>query len=202
MQNGSNRHTSTSSLPSPTPPIESGEGFDDVTTFPIPASSNADCSPSPSASGSTTVPISGTAAPRVVVLPEQSRGEWSTLPEVLPRRTTERSHRIYALIDPRDDSCRYIGMTTDPDRRLREHVRSARFGDCHNFELEVWLGDLFRYCMQPRMVILETVERSQWSCAEKWWIAWGRRRGRLYNLENGGHSRRRKRKHANRKSGR
>ncbi|SRR6266496_5858610 len=35
----------------------------------------------------------------------------------------ERGYTIYALIDPRDSSIRYIGITDNPDQRLKEHLR-------------------------------------------------------------------------------
>jgi hypothetical protein len=34
-----------------------------------------------------------------------------------------RTYIIYALIDPRDDSVGYVGLTEYPDNRLRQHVQ-------------------------------------------------------------------------------
>lgn len=43
-----------------------------------------------------------------------------------PRKYTLVMPWIYYLKDPRDDSVRYIGYTTHPESRLREHLRDAR----------------------------------------------------------------------------
>lgn len=43
---------------------------------------------------------------------------------------------IYGLLDPRDNRCRYVGKTDDPERRFQEHLgakdRSRRTCWLHN----------------------------------------------------------------------
>jgi hypothetical protein len=35
---------------------------------------------------------------------------------------TNRIHTAYALTDPRDNGVRYIGITVNPDEKLKQHV--------------------------------------------------------------------------------
>jgi hypothetical protein len=118
---------------------------------------------------------------------------FSCLPEVMPERAT-RVVWVYGLLDPRDETLRYVGKSKDPDRRLSEHVSAPQRGDCHNRELEVWLDDLASFGMRPRMVLLEEVPADAWKTAERWWIAWARARGHVHNIEDGGTPKRFKKK--------
>jgi hypothetical protein len=58
---------------------------------------------------------------------------------------------IYALIDPRDDSVRYVGMTEDVYRRFLAHLR----GLDNNREKNTWLYELR---LANKMVIMKTLE--------------------------------------------
>ncbi len=81
--------------------------------------------------------------------------------------TLRSGQRIYALADPRDDSIRYVGCSSDPAKRLREHLRSKAD---NNEEKMAWIAELRDASMLPRLVILEEVEDSQraWEREDRW----------------------------------
>jgi predicted GIY-YIG superfamily endonuclease len=64
----------------------------------------------------------------------------------------EHTYIIYALIDPRDSSIRYIGITDNPDQRLKEHLR-GRGGNPPKRE---WVYELRQLGLVPIMQPLET----------------------------------------------
>jgi hypothetical protein len=91
-------------------------------------------------------------------------------------------HHIYALIDPRDQTVRYIGKTTDPTRRLYEHTTnksSAR-------EVKPWIAELIAAGLAPTMEVLDRASLEEWERAEQYWIGFYSLRGRLLNTEVGG----------------
>lgn len=61
---------------------------------------------------------------------------------------------IYALIDPRDNTVRYIGMTKDVYFRLRQHVKDGSRLD----NKRVWINKLEQLGLSPELEILETIE--------------------------------------------
>lgn len=89
---------------------------------------------------------------------------------------------IYALIDPRDETVRYVGKTTCPELRLIGHLESAG----PETRKSRWLAELSGVCLRPRMVILDNVSAARWESVEKRWIAFYAERGSLYNVEVGG----------------
>src|SRR5260370_31240290 len=64
-----------------------------------------------------------------------------------------RTYFIYALIDPRDDSIRYVGLTEYPDIRLKQHI----LGD-GNIPKRKWVSELNRLGLSPIMQTIETVQ--------------------------------------------
>ena len=88
---------------------------------------------------------------------------------------------IYALIDPRDRSIRYIGQTDDIERRYLEHTDRTE-----NTTKGAWIADLRRLGTKPVIALLEQVENDQdINYREKWWIVLGKRQGwRLTNIAN------------------
>jgi len=64
----------------------------------------------------------------------------------------EHIYTIYALIDPRDGSIRYIGITDNPAQRIKEHLR-GRGGNPLKRE---WVYELRRLGLAPIMQPLET----------------------------------------------
>jgi len=78
---------------------------------------------------------------------------------------------IYGLIDPEVGLIRYIGKSTRPVGRLREHLRER--SACHRSK---WLQSLAARGLEPEMVILERIEGAwPWQEAERFWIAFARR---------------------------
>jgi hypothetical protein len=84
---------------------------------------------------------------------------------------------------PETGEVRYIGKSTDPKRRLANHL--CETSACHRTH---WLRSLAARGLKPVLVTLEVVEgRWPWQEAERWWIARGRALGwRLTNSTSGG----------------
>jgi GIY-YIG catalytic domain len=61
---------------------------------------------------------------------------------------------IYALIDPRDEAVRYVGVTRDVYFRLSRHVKDASKMDRKG----VWISELEQLGLSPELEILETIE--------------------------------------------
>jgi Ni/Co efflux regulator RcnB len=71
---------------------------------------------------------------------------------------------IYALIDPRTSDVRYIGATTDVQRRLREHLRREEARHCSR-----WIRSLLASGLSPHVWVFEVVGDG-WQAAERRWI--------------------------------
>lgn len=93
--------------------------------------------------------------------------------------------KIYVLADPRDQSVRYVGKTTNAARRLRSHctrpTRNERMGE--------WISKLALRGLTPTMVVVGNCLDDQWETAERAWIAFLRVRGRILNVADGGRRR-------------
>jgi hypothetical protein len=88
---------------------------------------------------------------------------------------------IYALLDPEDNTVRYVGITISPSSRLKHH----RNNQSKNRELRHWLSTLPD---GPKLMVLATVSREVWARAERSWIAYVRSQGAIYNIHDGGSS--------------
>ena len=64
-----------------------------------------------------------------------------------------RTFSIYALIDPRDNEVRYIGLTEYPDERLKQHIQ----GDGNTLKRQ-WINELSLLGLSPCMQTIETVQ--------------------------------------------
>ena len=73
---------------------------------------------------------------------------------------------IYGLKDPRDELIHYIGKSDKPERRRREHIEDNET----NAERVDWIADLLVCSLEPELVILQEVFRSEWQEAEIYWI--------------------------------
>lgn len=83
----------------------------------------------------------------------------------------ERLYVIYALVDPRDESVRYIGITDNMPMRFKHHLREAGPITAKG----MWLAELQRYGLRPTVRILEEIqiEKTQRSIVEereRYWI--------------------------------
>ena len=126
-------------------------------------------------------------------LAQRRRDKPSAHPVLLPEHETESLEAcpagmavIYALVDPRDGTVRYIGKTVQPAWRLATHVHRTH----ENKRLRRWIRELRKARAVPDMHAIDMVAVAEWEAAERRWIAFYRARGVLYNIEAGGASRR------------
>jgi hypothetical protein len=99
------------------------------------------------------------------------------------RRTRQDYVVIYALVDPRDDSIRYVGKTEKRiAQRLEEHIRFPV-----NRGTGAWIAELRAAGMFPRIEPITCCGEQWWEGKEAYWIRWLRIRGvRLLNRDPGG----------------
>lgn len=62
-----------------------------------------------------------------------------------------RKGSVYELIDPRDGSSRYVGMTFNEDTRSSDHSDPRKF----QASLAHWKDELFRLGLEPRFAVIE-----------------------------------------------
>lgn len=88
--------------------------------------------------------------------------------DTLPPHTTERNpHTIYALIDPRTNKVRYVGITNDVYARFRQHLHC----DGNNLEKDAWIKELKSSQLMLIMRTLEVVDDIVKARGrEKYWI--------------------------------
>ncbi|HYT28756.1 MAG TPA: GIY-YIG nuclease family protein [Ktedonobacteraceae bacterium] len=72
-----------------------------------------------------------------------------------PSNINNEPHQIYALIDPRDKTTRYVGISKDALVRLAQHMNEVEN------RKRAWLFDLKQQGLQPHIEILETVISDQ-----------------------------------------
>lgn len=89
---------------------------------------------------------------------------------------------IYTLSDPRDNSVRYVGVTTDVINRYHHHMVTTVRG---NPEKEAWIQELRRLEMKPIMTVIETINHEDDASPrqrERYWIHFYQSQGaKLYN---------------------
>lgn len=92
---------------------------------------------------------------------------------------------IYALCSPEDAKVRYIGKTTSPERRLREHVRDSRR---LKTPVACWIRSLLSRGVTPRLMVAERCPEEAWEERERLYIAAARSApdGRILNVTPGG----------------
>ena len=89
---------------------------------------------------------------------------------------------IYALIDPFTNKVRYIGKSTNPQKRFNTHLNTNDGTHCHN-----WINGLLNADAQPILEVIEEAENSIINELEQFWIAEYKRLGaKLTNLTPGG----------------
>ena len=87
---------------------------------------------------------------------------------------------LYALVDPRDQTVRYIGVTGAPKSRLHWHMQDPLA--C----TRDWIRELGSVGEQPLLVVLGRTCKTHWQAVERSWISFFRWRGGLYNESDGG----------------
>jgi hypothetical protein len=91
---------------------------------------------------------------------------------------------IYALIDPRNNECRYIGKANDPAERLKGHLKYCKIGHDHKVS---WLKQLLALGLKPIITELECIPCAEWEKDEQWWISYMKYLGaNLTNMTCGG----------------
>ncbi len=99
-------------------------------------------------------------------------------------RPIDRAWFIYVLFDPRDGFVRYVGWTTSPRVRLRDHVKPSRL--VGHQARDRWIAKLVSSGLTPTMAVIE-VGHGLWAAAERKWIAYFRFFGaELLNHTDGG----------------
>lgn len=89
---------------------------------------------------------------------------------------------IYALVDPRDDTVRYVGKTTNVSRRLKQHVESGQ----GTARMRAWVREVSESGATVQIERLSLETDDTWEDAERAWIGFFRARGKIYNVNNGG----------------
>jgi DNA-binding XRE family transcriptional regulator len=90
-----------------------------------------------------------------------------------PPGQTNQTYQIYALIDPRDYTTRYVGMSRNAQRRLFQHL----LGDQGNEQKNNWLLELLEEGVYPILRILETIDAEEADAyaiaceREQYWIS-------------------------------
>ena len=85
---------------------------------------------------------------------------------------------VYVLLDPRDQTVRYVGKCQNPRSRLSDHMSARSKGGGSRYE---WTQELKRLGLQTKMRILEKVTLVQSRIAERKWIEFYEKRGSLLN---------------------
>lgn len=83
---------------------------------------------------------------------------------------------IYGLVDPRDDEIRYVGKANNPERRYMKHVcrkwerySVEKYGWMRS-EKFLWVYELWKLGMKPRLCIIERCPASHHKRRERYWI--------------------------------
>lgn len=85
---------------------------------------------------------------------------------------------IYALIDPRTRQIRYVGQSSDPERRYQQHINAAE-----DTPKGVWIQELRAMDQLPDFILIDECEDAEAFYLENWWILIGKRQG--WPLTNG-----------------
>lgn len=93
---------------------------------------------------------------------------------------------IYAIVDPRTDEVRYVGKTTAPPRRFRDHICLARSGLAEYYSSR-WMREILSDNKRPILKILQACAEENWQDRERYWIEFYKSKGcSLTNLTDGG----------------
>lgn len=118
----------------------------------------------------------------------------NTMPPCIPQAwpgcaQVPKTTAIYALIDPRTRTVRYVGKSDNPEYRLSQHCRAEQYT---NPKLRAWVLDLRGRGLVPAMEVMERPRKARWMERERAWIKHYRMMsgGTLLNIEDGGAYRR------------
>jgi len=90
-----------------------------------------------------------------------------------PKRLSQRDkqYHVYALVDPRDNSTRYVGTSDDIEYRFYQHLLRIGVGK----QEECWIKELQQLGLTPVLQILEAIQATSNQRAlayerERYWI--------------------------------
>ena len=89
---------------------------------------------------------------------------------------------IYALLDPNTGEVRYIGKSSDPQRRLKSHIQECTNHSrrTNNQRKREWIGSLLANKQKPIVVVLQELSESDdWAFIEFCWGWYYRLRGAI-----------------------
>lgn len=93
---------------------------------------------------------------------------------------------IYRLIDPNDDSVRYVGKAENIDVRYKRHLAEAK-SLIHKTHKNYWINKLLKNNQEPRLEVVEECELNVWEEREIYWIKYHKELGcKLTNATSGG----------------
>lgn len=94
---------------------------------------------------------------------------------------------IYALIDPRNNSIRYIGKADEEKERFTTHIYFAKKDIGNNKHKNNWIKRILKENLLPIISIIDQVPFAEWQFWERHYISlyksWG---FKLLNMTNGG----------------
>jgi group I intron endonuclease len=76
---------------------------------------------------------------------------------------------IYALLDPKTNECKYVGVTENPKRRSQGHYSYANKGTDAK---SLWVRQLKDISLRPGFIILEETPAEEKFDAEHWWVSY------------------------------
>ena len=80
------------------------------------------------------------------------------------------NHRvIYGLLDPRTGLIRYIGVTSNPEKRMGQHIKE-RHRKGHGKQKGAWIEELIQENFCPIFVFLDAVHHTVALERELFWI--------------------------------
>ncbi len=88
---------------------------------------------------------------------------------------------IYALVDPRDDTVHYIGLSKNPAKRYAQHLTPRQ----RNQAKREWIQELLASQLLPKLLILEEGLSAETAFQREayWTIHYARAKHPLTNLE-------------------
>ena len=87
---------------------------------------------------------------------------------------------VYLLVDPIDQTVRYVGTTQNPFRREAQHRDPKKWSQTRTFD--TWRADTPAF----QFLVVDSGSLQQRAYLEQGWISYYRARGHLYNVLDGG----------------
>lgn len=96
---------------------------------------------------------------------------------------------VYALVDPRDGTPKYVGQSRNGTKRARAHMMPSSLNKPDNPRKNDWLRELLALGLSPEIRVLANfIDGDPLDLAERKWIAHGWREWNIFNIASGGSS--------------